>query len=164
MKSLYESILSSTGSGSHYDPLGNLKREEYYLKNSTDIELLAKVWKGFYKDSIKREEDIVFKELKGAFEKADVQLQPSHFKYKIQLVLDKKAKSVIEDLYKKAKIKFEDDPPVLPLVANTNAPLIIVTDHPMWGETYYIWYWGDTSDLFGHGANRWQEIQKTKKY
>ena len=57
MKSLYESILSSTHSGKHFDPLSDLKRQDFQVREKDTIEDIvnAFIMRLLYKSYIESE-------------------------------------------------------------------------------------------------------------
>lgn len=173
MKSLYETILSSTHSGKHFDPLSDLKRQDFQVREKDTIEDIVKVFVKFYKkefDALLKDRPVMgvgsIKEtVKDGFMHIYDQLHLDHMKPKgaIKLILDHNAPKVIEKLYDSGRITIDQNPPVCPTLGSKDEyflPLVVTIDHPMWGEQYYIWYWGCTQDLFGHGANHWLEMHK----
>lgn len=161
MKSLYESILSSTRSGKAFNPLENLKMKSYTgVVGSVNYEKIADDFIKFYGLSKKESIEAIRTEIVHAINKADTQLRLDMCKYQLDVVFDKNAYKELNKALERGQIKVDKEPPVFPCVAGTDDPLIVRIDHKMWGQLYFTWYWGHTSDLFGHGANSWLEITK----
>ena len=178
MKSLIdyinESILSSTKSGKHYDPLSNLKRQSFQLREKHTEDDAVKAFMKFYdyearnlfdKSTESSSKHNVQDSVKDAMSKIYNQLQLDHMKPKgsFNLILDKNAAKVVLKLYNDSRISIDQNPPVCPNLGNEDTkylPLLVTIDDPMLGEKYFIWYWGCTQDLFGHGANHWLEVHK----
>lgn len=163
MKTLYETILSSTRSGKAFNPLENLKMKSYNgVVSSLAYENIADDFIKFYGLSKKESITEIRTEIVNAINKADTQLRLDMCKYKLDVVFDKNAYNELEKAWKRGQIIVDKEPPVFPCVAETEVPLIVRIDHKTRGHLYFTWYWGHTSDFFGHGANSWLEI--TKKY
>lgn len=174
MKSLYESILSSTKSGKHYDPLGDLKKAKFELREKVTVDDVVKAFMKFYDYEARNLSDRtsgssskrnVQDSVKDAMSKIYDQLYLDHMKPKgsFNLILDKNASKVVLKLYNDGRITIDQNPPVCPNLGNEDTkylPLLVTIDDPMLGEKYFIWYWGCTQDLFGHGANHWLEVHK----
>lgn len=147
MKTLYESILSSTGSGKNAYVLG-FDTKAFTMKNKTDALDVSNEICNFY--NINQNEAHTVLDVYDAM-KAALKLFKNR---KISVVLDKTVIDKMQKWYNEKAISFSWDPQCVPTIFETGIPLVIKVK-----DEFYIWHWGTKRDLFTHQLE-WLTIYK----
>jgi hypothetical protein len=153
MKSLYESILSSTGSGKSSNPL-LFTKDEYktYMTTSKDMEKLKKDLIDFY------ELDEKFFEVYHQDALDDIKLLFKNCK--VDVIFKKDLKQLLQKAENKGIIRFKRNFLDIPTLYETNYPFLIRVYFNKPYKKYdelRIWFWG--SNLFNQ-VQEWSYIEE----
>ena len=150
MKSLFESILKSTGSGS-WSSVFNFKTKPYNLKDISTKQKLIDDFCTFYENNDREVREDVSKAVETAIY--------DFGEYGFEAVFDKDVVEKLQYWLDKDKIKFEHDLDYVPTLYNADDIAFVIKtidgNHSYW----WVWHWGNKRNLFSH-TNKWVMIKK----
>ena len=150
MKTLYESILSSTNSGK-WNKVFNFTTKPYNLKDKSAEQSIIDCFLDFYKNSDNKVKLDISEAVATAM---------YYFKdYGFEIVLDKDVVEKLQYWFNKGKIKFEHDLDYVPTLYGTDDLSFVIKTTDGNRSFWWIWHWGSKKDLFSH-ANKWIMIYK----
>lgn len=151
MKTLYESILKSTGSGKWNGVFNFTTTKPYTLEDENIEKTIIEDFCKFYKIT----DNGAKKDISTAIDTAKYYFE----NYGFEVVFDKDAVEKLQYWLDKGKIKFEHDLDYAPTLYKADGISLIIKTTVENRSYWWIWHCGSKRDLFSH-ANKWVMIFK----